>query len=355
MTDWNASSPSLNIDSLNSLSDLATSIFNDASSSTDLMASDDTEPGSRPMMLLAESLFHQCQIILHSMLVPFFSGAPTGPGVGAEMVKRSAEIVVRHAGLHNKLLAPFLYRSCDVTQLPPLIGYGAFITGIVLLVTGVSCQDKTPHATTAERRVESRQLRAVREILRLLNVLRRHWNTLGLLVSSDYLMGNPTHTYICETQSEQLDSALQRQLLASRSQEELTAERNIVSGVEPIQTGNETTHPGDSVQGSPADLRRVRLFEKANRSMYGANDFQPASSRDVLEACADSRNPLALPENCSRIGETNSIDFDPLLIEQPGVSLDDAWYNLPFGDEGLEQYAGFEPVALFQQGWRVFN
>ena len=164
------------------------SIFNDASSITDTGTLDDAEHESRPLVLLSESLFHQCQIILHSMLVPLFSGASTGPDVGVEAVKRSAESVVRHAGLHEKLLGPYLYGDCDVTLVPPLMGYGAFITGVVLLATEASCQDKMAQRITSERQTESRKLRAVRAILRLLKILCRHWRTLGHLVSRSYFL-----------------------------------------------------------------------------------------------------------------------------------------------------------------------
>jgi hypothetical protein len=166
------------------------SIFNDGSSVTGMSTLNDTEPESHSLVLLAKSLFHQCQIILHSMLVPLFSGASTGPEVGVEAVKRSADCVVRHAGLHEKLLGPFLYGDCDATLVPPLMGYGAFITGVVLLATEASCQDKIAQGITAERQTESRKLCAVRAILRLLNILCRHWRTLGHLVSRPYLIKN---------------------------------------------------------------------------------------------------------------------------------------------------------------------
>lgn len=158
----------------------------------DMSTLDDTEPESRSLVLLAKSLFHQCQIILHSMLVPLFSGICTGPEVGVEAVKRSAERVLRHTGLHEKLLGPFLYGDCDATLVPPLMGYGAFITGVVLLATEASCREKIEQATTTE----SRKLRAVRAILRLLNILRRHWRTLGHLVSRPYSIKSPARTDI---------------------------------------------------------------------------------------------------------------------------------------------------------------
>lgn len=130
-----------------------------------------------------------------------------------------------------------------------------------------------------------------------------------------------------------------------------------MAGVEPVQTCNLTMHVGDSDQENLATPARTHPVERPDHSIYGANDFPPASGQDDLGACLGSHNSHAVPENGHGhgIGEINPIDPDLLLVEQPDGSLDDAWYNLSFGDEGLEQYAGFEPLALFQQGWRVFN
>ncbi|GMG01658.1 unnamed protein product [Aspergillus oryzae] len=286
VNDWNASSPSLNIKSVFSLSDLATSIFNSASSVTDPMTVNDIESESHPMKLLAESLFHQCQIILHSMLVPLFSGASTGPEMDVENVKRSAEKVIRHAGLHEKILNPFLYGSGDITVLPPLVGYGAFIAGIVLLTTETPFQDKISHATITE-----------------------------------------SH----------------RQLHPFKSQEPST-ERNRMYGIDRMQALNEATHLVDVAQESPGPPTLAQHLETMNHSIYQANNPR-----------GDSRSSLALTQNCSGVGEADSVDPEELLMEPPGVPLDDSWYSLSIGDAYLEGPSGFEPLALFQQGWRMFN
>jgi hypothetical protein len=34
---------------------------------------------------------------------------------------------------------------------------------------------------------------------------------------------------------------------------------------------------------------------------------------------------------------------------------DAAWYSLSFGEAGIEQFAGFEPLSLFQHGWSSFS
>jgi hypothetical protein len=128
-------------------------------------------------------------------------------------------------------------------------------------------------------------------------------------------------------------------------------------GVEHVRTCNLTTHVGDSAEENIAASARTHHLGRPNHSIYRANNFPPASGQDDLGACLGSQNSHAVPENGHGhgIGEINAIDPDQFLVELPDVSPDDTWYNLSFGDEGLEQYAGFEPLALFQQGWRVFN
>lgn len=51
----------------------------------------------------------------------------------------------------------------------------------------------------------------------------------------------------------------------------------------------------------------------------------------------------------SMIGEN-----DPLVSE---ISLpqDYDWYSLSFAAAEAEQFAGFEPYSLFQQGWQTFG
>ena len=127
-----------------------------------------------------------------------------------------------------------------------------------------------------------------------------------------------------------------------------------MTGVEPVQTTNLTTRIGDSAQENRATPARAHPFERPNHSIYWANDFPPALGQDELGACLGLQNSHAVPQG-QGIGEINPVDPNRLSAEQPDISLHDAWYNLSFGDEGLEQYAGFEPLALFLQGWRPLN
>ncbi|KAB8264463.1 hypothetical protein BDV32DRAFT_117803 [Aspergillus pseudonomiae] len=109
------------------------------------------------------------------MIVPLFSGTHRGPRIDPKVVKQSAETVTQHAELFEALLAPYMYGQGDITLLPPFVGYGAFITGVVFLATEVSFQDKTPRRLVSGAHSESRRLSTVKGTLHLLNKLRFYW------------------------------------------------------------------------------------------------------------------------------------------------------------------------------------
>lgn len=46
---------------------------------------------------------------------------------------------------------------------------------------------------------------------------------------------------------------------------------------------------------------------------------------------------------------------DSSSMAQPSVTQEDAWYSLSFAEAGIEQFAGYEPLFLFQQGWSTFS
>lgn len=169
---------------MKTLSDLATSIFHTATYSKDKKTAEiDVCSENGRLMLFFNALFHQCQITLHSLIVPLFSGTSVNESICREIVRKSAESVMDHAQSFESLLTPYLYTKVDATHLPPLVGYGAFITAMVLLATEVSCQNKMPLETVTGRYRESRKLSAVEAILNLLDTLRSYWKALQHPVS----------------------------------------------------------------------------------------------------------------------------------------------------------------------------
>ncbi|KAJ5553164.1 hypothetical protein N7494_002542 [Penicillium frequentans] len=126
-----SSATARNFNSTKCLSSLATSLFNDAAAVRNSVSQDDESPEAQTL-LLHDAIYHQCQITLHSMIVPLFSGIPADPTVDTEIQRKAAETVIYHADLFEGLLAPYLYDRMDVSRLPPLVGYGAFINSLAV-------------------------------------------------------------------------------------------------------------------------------------------------------------------------------------------------------------------------------
>lgn len=118
------------------------------------------------------------------MIVPLFSGIPTDPTVDTEIQRKAAETVIHHADLFEGLLAPFLYDRMDASRLPPLVGYGAFIVGIVFLSTEFSRRNPPVSRQPVNTDKKGRRLVAVEAIINLLDSLRVYWRALEHPVSS---------------------------------------------------------------------------------------------------------------------------------------------------------------------------
>lgn len=173
ITDSSSLTMTEKLDCVEKLSDLATSVFDMVLPEVDISS----ENGR--LMLFCNALYHQCQITLHSMIVPLFSGTSI-EGISRETVRRSAESVICHAHLFERLLTPYLYEKADTTHLAPLVGHGAFLTAMVLLATDISYRVRASHTG---RHRERSSLSAVRAILNLLNILWRYWQPLQHHVS----------------------------------------------------------------------------------------------------------------------------------------------------------------------------
>lgn len=46
---------------------------------------------------------------------------------------------------------------------------------------------------------------------------------------------------------------------------------------------------------------------------------------------------------------------DSSPIAQSSATQEDAWYSLSFAEAGIEQFEGYEPLFVFQQGWSTFS
>ncbi|CAI7659636.1 unnamed protein product [Penicillium pancosmium] len=67
------------------------------------------------------------------------NGIKNDPKIDFATQRNSAATVAKHADLFRALLEPYLCGRRHVSFVPPLVGYGAFVAGIVLLVVESSC------------------------------------------------------------------------------------------------------------------------------------------------------------------------------------------------------------------------
>lgn len=158
-------------------------MFDDTSSARGSYREEDKTPEAQNLLLLHDAVYHQCQIVLHAMVVPLFSGIATDPSIDPETQRKAAETVTHHADLFERLLAPYLYEQNDVSRLPPLVGYGAFVVGIVILSTHISRRNQSVNEPSVITERMDCSLVAVEAILGLLDTLRVYWRALQHPVS----------------------------------------------------------------------------------------------------------------------------------------------------------------------------
>lgn len=173
-----ASPSSRNYESGERLSQLSTVLFEDA-----LSIRNSDFGGHQPLeddrlLLVHDAIYHQCQIRIHSMVVPVFSGIPSDPNVDLAKRRESASLVAKHADLFQRLLEPYFCGQRHISYLPPLVGYGAFVAGIVLLTVQISYANSEANEFPEETDGSGRRLATVKGILGLLDGLRAYWRVL---------------------------------------------------------------------------------------------------------------------------------------------------------------------------------
>lgn len=91
--------------------------------------------------------------------------------------------------------------------------------------------------------------------------------------------------------------------------------------------------------------------ERLTQSTFPSNDMprHRERSQDTVERSTTAQ---------SAGDNFNQADIgcaDSSSMAQSSVMQEDAWYSLSFAEAGIEQFAGYEPLFLFQQGWSTFS
>ncbi|KAJ5104536.1 hypothetical protein NUU61_001883 [Penicillium alfredii] len=341
VNDCSASSTAQNLDSVQKLSNLATSIFETTVSSRQQTGDADPASEDKILILFFEALYHQCLITLHSIIVPLFSSTSTEPTTDLDVVKNSADKITYHADMFERLLAPYLYGKDDVTILPPLVSYGAFITGIVFLAIEISHREEASHVRPAGAYTAGNRLSAVKAILRLLDTLRVYWRAL-------------------QRPWERLNAALQVDLSTYRRRCKTATQQSNLSATH-VPRNYERNSPDSivpprSTPTNPIDAQQPGTLETANLATRPSSEqARPWLDQNTIDPYAFPQTPLTIRDDgydFERPGETGTRVSFPAQNSMP---LDDPWYNLSFAEAGIEEFAGTDPSTLFQQGWRIFS
>ncbi|GJC89577.1 hypothetical protein ColLi_12415 [Colletotrichum liriopes] len=148
-------------------------------------ANDDT---NQVNVVAVHSLYHMCQVVLHSSTVPLFSGKPRRSTEAIQSVWKAADITVRHAISHAQLLREHLKGRGDFTRINPVTGFTGFISASVLLAV-LKCQDR--------RRGNTNHFGAqleffavwIQDAIHVLEILGAFWDRLRPLITKTDFVG----------------------------------------------------------------------------------------------------------------------------------------------------------------------
>ena len=76
-------------------------------------------------------MYHLCVCLLHSSLVPIFSGIPSDPNVSMKFTKMSVKQVVKHSMIVLEMTAAFLSLDPDLSRLSAVTGYILFVVSVI--------------------------------------------------------------------------------------------------------------------------------------------------------------------------------------------------------------------------------
>lgn len=180
------------LNSVHTLSRLAELLFDDAvANRASACVTETTE--AENLYIFHDAIYHQCQIVLNSLMVPLFCGTPSDRSADCDLQTRmkAAQTVLNHADASEKLLLPFLHGEEDISRLPPLLGYSVFVLGTVFLSVEVAQRNQS--ASELPTDTGSPRVSAVERIVRLLDTLASFWIVLKEPVSVHKL------TVVCKT------------------------------------------------------------------------------------------------------------------------------------------------------------
>lgn len=128
----------------------------------------------QPVYVFFHVLYHQCRLVLHSSLVPKFSGLRSPETIPTEVTSLSARIALMSAQKISEIGANLLALDWPASQIPSFVGYCMYVSASVH-ITLLSSRD-VALATLAKTNLISS--------LKVLLAVKEYWTNLERLVSA---------------------------------------------------------------------------------------------------------------------------------------------------------------------------
>ncbi|KIW11570.1 hypothetical protein PV08_10871 [Exophiala spinifera] len=240
----------------------------------------------QPIYVFVYALYHQCRLVLHSSLVPQFSGVRLYETLPTEATSLSARIALKSAGGLSELGSDLLALDWDPAQTPAFVGYCMYVSASIH-ITLLSSTD-TALAAIAQKNLIC-NLKLLKSMKPYWTNLERLWIRINMLynaqtvrlgVSSTHLTGGAVDS---EAQSNGLDQ------LAGQPRETGQLSEPLADSV--LQYTLRRLKPGSNV--SPSSLRDLEASTDAEvlNSLLGDHATLPAHVVDNGRGPPD-RQPL---------------------------------------------------------------
>lgn len=136
-----------------------------------------------PWFVAMHTIYHQSKTVLHSTIVPHFSGIPLHQSVPHAAVRTSARTALEGAKLISEIAADLNDINVDAARLPPFTGYCMYVSASILIAFIFSRDEGL--ATTARSGLVS--------VLKILEAMKLCWKHLDKLVSLKGYTRRNTH------------------------------------------------------------------------------------------------------------------------------------------------------------------
>ncbi|KAG9240843.1 hypothetical protein BJ878DRAFT_523870 [Calycina marina] len=141
-----------------------------------------------PTYIFVHALHHQCYLVLHSSLVPQFSGLSLDSSVSSEAVNVSARIALKHAKAISELGSDLIALQWDFSRVAPFVGYCMYVSASVYIVFLFSQNEGLASLAKTNLVVNLKVLKAMKGYW---SILERMWTRINILYEAQTCCRQP--------------------------------------------------------------------------------------------------------------------------------------------------------------------